>query len=202
MRAAWNGVMAAMAAAVLGCVMTPAAYAGCGVWPGMVPAAAMKGGVAPAFYQPAEKGLGEILSDLDALERMNDPIVGMWKEQFIAPDGKTLIDNGYSQWHGDGTEILNSSRPPMTSSFCLGVWKKVGARKYRLNHYAFNWDAVNVNTLNGTANIREEVTVDASGNTFTGTFTIDFYGTNGLLVQSIPGTIKAERLTVNSPGNS
>src|SRR5215467_13944459 len=44
-------------------------------------------------------------------------IVGMWKVQFISkgntthnppiPDG-AIVDFGYSQWHSDGTEILNS----------------------------------------------------------------------------------------------
>ena len=59
------------------------------------------------------------------------PIVGFWKVKFISegnsgiPDG-TVIDNGFAQWHSDGTEILNSSRPPATSSFCLGVWQKSG----------------------------------------------------------------------------
>jgi len=52
-------------------------------------------------------------------------IVGFWKVTFVAqgnpgiPDG-AVIDFGYAQWHGDGTEILNSSRPPATGNFCLG----------------------------------------------------------------------------------
>src|ERR1044072_6868291 len=60
-------------------------------------------------------------------------IVGFWHVDFIAegntngiPDG-TSIDSAYVQWHSDGTEIMNSSRDPRTSSFCLGVWKKSGA---------------------------------------------------------------------------
>src|SRR5260221_14560101 len=59
------------------------------------------------------------------------PIVGFWHVKFISkgtgfiPDG-TVVDMGFSQWHSDGTEILNSSRPPATSNFCLGVWAKTG----------------------------------------------------------------------------
>jgi hypothetical protein len=57
-------------------------------------------------------------------------IVGFWHVTFISkgtgfiPDG-TVVDMGFSQWHSDGTEILNSSRPPATSNFCLGVWKRL-----------------------------------------------------------------------------
>jgi hypothetical protein len=56
-------------------------------------------------------------------------IVGFWHVTFVSkgtgfiPDG-TIVDMGFSQWHSDGTEILNSSRPPATSNFCLGVWEK------------------------------------------------------------------------------
>ncbi len=52
---------------------------------------------------------------------MGAPIVGFWHVKFIAkgngfiPDG-TVIDMGFSQWHSDGTEILNSSRPPPATS--------------------------------------------------------------------------------------
>ncbi len=46
-----------------------------------------------------------------------DPIVGFWKVTFTSegtigiPDD-TVIDSAYAQWHSDGTEIMNSSRPP------------------------------------------------------------------------------------------
>ena len=55
-------------------------------------------------------------------------IVGFWHVKFVSegsegiPDG-TEVDAGYSQWHSDGTEIMNSAgRSPITGSFCLGVW--------------------------------------------------------------------------------
>jgi hypothetical protein len=41
-------------------------------------------------------------------------IVGFWKVEFVLDDG-TVIDNGFAQWHSDGTEIMNSSRDPRTS---------------------------------------------------------------------------------------
>jgi len=80
-----------------------------------------------------------------ASENSDDPIVGFWKVSFTArgnadiPDGAP-IDQGYAQWHSDHTEIMNSSRPPVTGSFCLGVWKRVGRSRYSLNHFAISWD--------------------------------------------------------------
>src|SRR5712691_1774031 len=51
------------------------------------------------------------------------PITGLWKFQFALPDG-TVIDQGYVTWHADGTELINSLHPPITGSFCMGVWKR------------------------------------------------------------------------------
>ncbi len=100
-----------------------------------------------------------LVSDHDS-----DAIVGFWKVTFVSkdnpgiPDG-TVIDSAYVQWHSDGTEIMNSSRPPATSNFCLGVWKKVGRSRYKLNHFAISSD-LNGNLV-GPANIREDVLVES-----------------------------------------
>ena len=126
-------------------------------------------------------------------------IVGMWKVQFVSegtngiPDG-TMIDSAYAQWHSDGTEIMNSGRPPITSSFCLGVWKKTGESTYKLNHFALSWDPSGT-VFVGPANIRENVTLNAQGNSFSGTFTIDQFDTNGNTLAHIVGKITAQRVT-------
>jgi hypothetical protein len=126
-------------------------------------------------------------------------IVGMWKVQFVSegttgiPDD-TVIDSAYAQWHSDGTEIMNSGRPPITSSFCLGVWKRTGKSTYKLNHFALSWDPTGT-VFVGPANIREEVTLDDSGNSFSGTFTIDQFDTNGNTLAHIVGKITAQRVT-------
>jgi hypothetical protein len=52
------------------------------------------------------------------------------------PPDDTPIDSGYVQWHSDGTEIMNSGRPPQNGDFCLGVWEKTGRSRYKLNHFA------------------------------------------------------------------
>src|SRR4029077_2486440 len=80
----------------------------------------------------------------ESKDKDNDPIVGFWRVNLVSkgnsgiPDG-AILDAGFSQWHSDGTEILNSSRAPETQSFCLGVWKKTAPFHYKLNHFAISW---------------------------------------------------------------
>jgi len=138
-------------------------------------------------------------------ESDNDAIVGFWKVTFVAqgnpgiPDG-TVIDFGYAQWHGDGTEILNSSRPPATGNFCLGVWKKLGQSRYKLNHFALSSDLGG--NMIGPANIREEVTLGRDGNTYAGTFTIDQLDLSGNLLAHVAGMVTATRITVDTPADT
>jgi hypothetical protein len=127
-------------------------------------------------------------------------IIGMWQFQFVArnsapiPDG-TVIDAGYVQWHGDGTEITNSSRPPATGNVCLGVWKMIGPSSYRLNHRALNFDS-NGNLI-GPVAIREEVIVDRKGVRYTGTFTIDLFDNQGHTIGHVEGEVSAQRIPVD-----
>jgi len=140
-------------------------------------------------------------------------IVGMWHVKFIAmgnegiPD-KTEVDAGYSQWHSDGTEILNSGgRAPSTSSFCLGVWEQTGVRKYSLNHFAIAWDPTPSNSdpngvILGPASIRENVTLSLKGNAFSGTFTIIQYDETLKKLAEVKGNITGTRITAVTPPSS
>src|ERR1700739_3757370 len=113
--------------------------------------------------------MGDSLALLAQVADTVEPIVGMWHVTFTAegnsagpPDG-TSIDNAIVVWHGDHTEIMNSGGPPQDGDFCLGVWKKVGKCKYKLNHFAWGGnDTTNASTGIGTpagpAHIVEEVT--------------------------------------------
>ena len=124
------------------------------------------------------------------------PITGFWKVQAALPDG-TVIDDGYATWHADGTEIINSSRPPISGNFCMGVWKRTGRSTYKLNHFALSWDVSG--TLVGPAQIREDVTLDHKANHYVGTFTIDQFDVSGNLLAHIAGKVIATRVTVNTP---
>ena len=54
------------------------------------------------------------------------------------------------------------------------------------------------NTLIGPTNIREQITLDHSGNSFAGTFTIDQYDPSGNnRLAHVAGTITATRITAD-----
>jgi hypothetical protein len=131
---------------------------------------------------------------LKAVDNDADPIVGFWKVSLLL--GTDTIDSGFTQWHSDGTEIMNSSRPPSTQSFCLGVWKRVGPFKYALNHYAisFNPDS----TLLGVTSIRESITLHKDGNHYTGSFTITQYDAVGNSLGGPTGDVTAFRIKVDT----
>ncbi len=132
---------------------------------------------------------------------IDSSIVGFWKVNFTSkdnpgiPDG-TVLDSGFSQWHDDRTEILNSSRPPSTQSFCLGVWEHKGQFQYELNHFAISWNPDG--TLLGPANIREKVTLSHDRDSYSGTFTIRQYDEGGNLLVQIGGQIEAKRITLKT----
>ena len=129
-------------------------------------------------------------------------IVGMWKFTFKAyntpgiPDG-TVIDAGYATWHSDGTELMNSGRAPITSSFCMGVWEPDGRRSYRLNHVGLSWDPSGT-VFVGPAQIREWITVSRDGRSYTGQFTIDQRDTNGNLLAHLEGRLTGQRVTADT----
>ena len=171
-------------------------------------AAAGCSGLAPAVYTPAD-GLTAGLMKVGGHEEEEDwewgppraAIVGMWKFAFVShgskgiPDGAT-IDAGYVTWHSDGTELMNSGRAPLTGSFCMGVWKPLGHGTFKLNHIAMAWDPTG-SVFVGPANIRETVTVDRKGNSYSGKFTLDQYATDEkTLLAHVQGTVTATRVTV------
>lgn len=152
-----------------------------------------------------------------------EPITGLYEVTLTSrgtpgiPDG-TVVDHGYSVWHADGSEIMNSGRPAGDTNFCLGTWAQTGARTYMLNHFTLSWfqsvsatpDAgtpplpglysVN-NIFAGPGNISETVTLAMDRQSFSGSFTITQFDTNGNVVPGFPisGDVAAKRLTINSP---
>jgi hypothetical protein len=141
--------------------------------------------------------VGDDAASLILASSTTDPIVGMWRVQFVS--GGNVIDQAIVQWHSDGTEVMNSSRNPDTQSFCQGVWENVGRSNYRLNHYAISWDPTTSTTEPlGLASIRESVKLAKDGSSFTGTFVINQYDESGDLLATISGTITGYRIDVNT----
>lgn len=191
----------------------PGASTGCGYSP-TTPA--------PIFPQrkPREAREGSRQASLVLISAQNDQndqdsdsnqpeIVGLWKFTFTATTPFSgPFDAGYVQWHSDGTELMNSGRAPTTGSFCMGVWKQTGRSTYKLNHFALSWafDAGTPSTGPGTGgadfvgptNIREEIIVDKSGNSYQGNFILVQYEPDGTTVAAtITGTVKATRITAD-----
>jgi hypothetical protein len=138
-----------------------------------------------------------------------DPIVGMWHVTFTAwgneqgPPNGAPIDNALVTWHSDGTELMNSARPPQDGDFCMGVWKKISANKYKLNHFA--WlanDTANapggIGNPAGPTRIFENITLSPDGRHYTGRFTLDAYDTLGNQVAHIVGVIAGTRITLDT----
>jgi hypothetical protein len=131
----------------------------------------------------------------------NAVITGLWRSTLVAkgnadiPDG-TVLDTGYTTWHADGTEIMNSGRPPISGNFCMGVWKQVKHNTFKLNHFAMGWDPTGT-TFIGPTNVREVVTVDRSGNNYSGPFIVTQYDNNGNAIAQVFGVVTAQRITVD-----
>lgn len=116
-------------------------------------------------------------------------IVGLWYIQFVS--GGYIVDQAFDAWHSDGTEILNDFTDPIEDNVCLGVWSQTGST-YKLKHPSWTFDTSG--NLTGTAIIGEHVTVDSTGNAFSGTYTIDLFDTAGNPVGQYRGTVNATRV--------
>lgn len=152
-----------------------------------------------------------------------EPITGLYDVTLTSehtpgiPDG-TVVDHGYSVWHADGSEIMNSGRPAGDTNFCLGTWAQTGTRTYVLNHFTLSWFqsvsatpdpgtpplpglySVN-NIFAGPGNISETVVLATDRQSFSGSFTITQFDTSGNVAPGFPikGDVTAKRLTINSP---
>jgi hypothetical protein len=202
MRLTFKGAAAAVAVFGLGAAFAQCANAGC------------------ADFQPATKAVSWQtpasffggLSFLRASDERDwwqrEDIVGMWRftMSIAGPKGQPIvIDDGYSQWHEDGTEIMNSgAHAPNTSNFCLGVWAQTGPGTYKLNHFPLAWDSSGT-APSGPVHIVANVKMKDHDH-FSGPFTLDVYtwdgneivNASGAPVAHLAGTISAVRVTTET----
>jgi len=85
----------------------------------------------------------------------------------------------------------------------MGVWKKAGKSKYKLNHFAWGGnDTTNapsgVGNPTGPTRIVEVVTLSPDGNHYVGTFTLDATDTSGNPTAHIVGVVAATRVTTET----
>ncbi len=132
----------------------------------------------------------------------------MWRFTMTVPgpNGSTIvIDDGYSQWHADGTEMMNSgAHAPKTSNFCLGVWAQTGPRAYKLNHFPLPCDATGT-APQGPIDLVANVTMKDHDH-LSGPFTLDVYlwdgneivNASGAPIAHVTGTLNGTRVTTET----
>jgi len=197
-----SAVTVSLGVGVLGAVVAAQAQAGC------------------ADFQPTKKAVswqtpasffGELSllrASYDGDQWQRDDIVGMWRftMSIPGPNGQSIvIDDGYTQWHVDGTEIMNSGgHAPITSNFCLGVWAQTGPGTYKLNHFPLAWDASGTapqGPVHFVANVKLK-----DHDHFSGPFTTEVYtwdgseivNASGAPIAVVKGTFSATRVTTES----
>jgi hypothetical protein len=103
-----------------------------------------------------------------ARENPGSPIVGLWIRTATDPNNPDVVLSlGFQAYHSDHTEMINDTNPPTAGNNCLGVWTQAGARTFKLAHTAWLFDSRGNAT--GTFRVRETVTVDPSGESYSGT---------------------------------
>jgi hypothetical protein len=200
MKVLWRSLTVVLAITIVAGMFAPAARADCGSY-------VKRGKTGAAVVPRAWDGrYGTLLPISDP---STDGIVGMWHVTFQAegnpggPPDDTVIDNAIVVWHRDGTEIMNSARPPQDGQICLGVWEKVGKSKYKLNHFAWAGNDTSnapsgIGDPAGPTHIVAEVTLCADGKHYSGKFTLDAYDTAGNSTAHIVGKVTATRITVHT----
>ena len=187
MKSTIQGSLFAIGALAL--LLQPSAQAACG-------AGGKKVGLAPsklALRLPNQGSNGQGEND----GSNNSSIVGLWRTTFISAGA--LWDEGFEQWHSDGTELaIDNAVPPLLGNVCVGVYKQSGPHTYSLRHVTWNWGASGA-PLAGNFLLLMTVTLDPHGNTFSGNFVSDSFDTFGVVIPELhfEGTVSAERITVD-----
>jgi hypothetical protein len=163
--------------------------------------------------QPARAG--DFLSDVGAESVFADyvptdgdgqaSVVGMWHSVLRLESGD-VYDEVFQHFHSDGTElIISNGIPPLLGNVCMGVWKRVGARIYRLRHMTWNWgpDVHPFWEVQGTHIGHFELVVtlrlDGSGRHYTGRWTAQNFDVDGNHLKDLDaeGVVNAVRIDVD-----
>jgi hypothetical protein len=133
-------------------------------------------------------------------------IVGMWHTILRLGDANgPVFDEVLEQFHDDGTELLISNGlPPALGNVCIGIWKRVGARSYKLRHMTWNWSPPDggfgvPGTFAGHFELEVEFDLDQHGRTFRGRWSAKNYDPSGEHLPDLDaeGVIRGVRLTVD-----
>ena len=133
-------------------------------------------------------------------------IVGMWHTILrLGGANGPVFDEVLEQFHSDGTELLISNGlPPALGNICIGIWKRVGGRSYKLRHMTWNWAPDEggfgvPGAFAGHFELEVNFTLDASGRTFAGNWSARNFDPAGEHLPELDadGVINGVRLTVD-----
>jgi len=107
----------------------------------------------------------------DADQSDDASIVGLWEFTFAG----FLQDFGTQSFHAGGTEtVFSAGVNPATGDVCQGVWRKVGASTYTLNHIAMLWTAPGAE-YGVLAHFHMLIKLAPGGDSYTGTYKLSLY---------------------------
>ena len=133
-------------------------------------------------------------------------IVGMWHAILrIGNANGPVFDEVLEHFHSDGTELLISNGlPPALGNVCIGVWKRIGSRIYKLKHMTWNWSSEQggfgvPGTFAGHFELEVTLRLDGRGNAFTGRWTARNFGLEGEHLPNLDaeGVVTGVRIAVD-----
>ena len=133
-------------------------------------------------------------------------VVGMWHAILRIGDASgPVYDEVLEHFHADGTELLISNAlPPALGNICIGVWKRVGPRTFKLKHMTWNWSPEEggfgvPGTFAGHFELEITLRLDGRGNSYTGQWSAKNYGLEGehLPALDLEGVVTGVRIGVD-----
>src|SRR5262249_34926772 len=113
-------------------------------------------------------------------------IQGMWETQITLNDcaGHVIRSfQGMLTFHQGGTMMDGTTTPSALRTPAEGVRRNAGDNTYAFRMKSFNFNAQNV--LTGWSIIAGGLTVDETGNAFTGPATVEVHDPNGVLLSTL-----------------
>jgi hypothetical protein len=125
-------------------------------------------------------------------------VAGLWNTIYFIGNGHDVYDQAYQQFHADGNEnMLSRGLPPVLGNVCLGVWKRVGPRTFKVRHVAWNWNLDG--TFAGTFEMEVTLRVNRKATSYTGAWVADNFNVSGAAIPDLhfEGIAQATRITVD-----
>jgi hypothetical protein len=129
-------------------------------------------------------------------------IVGSWLLTVNAPDNAPPFDSFKALWSLTGDGILITSAqgdvtpvPFPTTSTAYGAWAQTGGRQFAATFVAILYDTQTGDNL-GTIKLSQSITLNDSGDQWSGPFKAKVLDPDGNVVATLGGTINAKRIVV------